>query len=99
MAALDVAAHAVQVGPAAAADVEDIFVALPAEEGESPGRELGVALVHAREHLFPGFSCRLCRIARRRDLFLLHHLILCHVCSSFRPVSSEFVSICLFSLL
>lgn len=66
-----VAVHAFEVGPAAAADIEDGLIAVPGEVGEAPSRERAVAFIHAGEHLFTGFACRFSRIAGSRNGFFI----------------------------
>lgn len=53
MARRDVGAHAMEIGSAAAADVQDRFIAAPMEMGQAPCRKGGMALIHARQHLLP----------------------------------------------
>lgn len=65
MARRDVGAHAMEIGSAAAADVQDRFIAAPMEMGQAPCRKGGMALIHARQHLLPRFPGRSGRIAGR----------------------------------
>ena len=58
MARRHVGAHAAQIGTAAAADVEDGFIAAPGEVREAPGCEGRMAFIHAGQHLFARFACR-----------------------------------------
>ena len=66
-----VAVHSLEVGAAAAAYVEDGFIAAPGKVGEAPGCERTVTFIHAGQHLFAGFACRFGRIAGSCDGFFI----------------------------
>lgn len=76
MARRHVGAHAMEIGTAAAADVEDGFIATPGEVREAPGCEGRMAFIHAGQHLFARFACRFGWIAGSRDSFLF--FFFCH---------------------
>lgn len=84
MARRDVGAHAMEIGSAAAADVQDRFIAAPMEMGQAPCRKGGMALIHARQHLLPRFPGRSGRIAGRRNGFLPFFFCIGHDDNSFR---------------
>ena len=88
MACCDVGAHTMEVGSPAAADIQDLFVAVPLEMRQAPGRKGGMALIHACQHLLAGFPRRFGRIASRRNSFLPFFFCISHDDNSFRnPVT------------
>ena len=84
MARRDMGAHAMEIGSPAAADIQDLFVAVPLEMRQAPGRKGGMALIHACQHLLAGFPRRFGRIASRRNSFLSFFFCISHDDNSFR---------------
>ena len=94
MACCDVGAHTMEIGPTAAADVQDLFVAVPLEMGQAPSRKGRMAFIHACQHLLAGFPRRFGRIASRRNSFLSFFFCISHDDNSFRNLFNQMIPRC-----
>ena len=94
MARRDMGAHAMEIGPTAAADIQDRFIAVPMEVGQAPSRKDRMALVHAGQHLLPCFSCWSGRIASCCNGFLPFFFCISHDDNSFRNPITPIIPRC-----